>query len=228
MTIIRLPSTHPLPLPLRRLASSSSSSSSSSSFRAFTPEPAKQFVFKGKLKTTPENVLFFQEHDIEPDNSRLRLYQAGPELKKVSKEYGITFFHSPKHILSPFALVYFDPRGHPLAASVKAKLVKKVRDEPLWVQCTSVASPTSAIVHTLAKRRITAAVHGALVERGYDLAPGKGASKTVWGTLYMKISDPLKASAQSPARLGLVVAEAIDNNWPCRVGGGKPRHGKRP
>ncbi|RDA90640.1 hypothetical protein CP533_6832 [Ophiocordyceps camponoti-saundersi (nom. inval.)] len=223
MTILQLPSKHPLPLRLRRMAGSSAPWSS-----AFIPDAAKQFVTNGRLKTTRENLIFLVEQNIEPDNGQLKVYHSGPELKKLAKEYGVTFFHSPKHILSPFKLVYFDPRGHPLADSIREELAKKARDEPLWIQCTSIMSKTSAVVHTKAKRRLAAAIHKALAYRGYSLAPGKAANKSLWGTLYTKINDPIKACAKPLDRLAAAIAEAIDKNWPRRVDDKKARRDSRP
>ncbi|PHH67780.1 hypothetical protein CDD80_522 [Ophiocordyceps camponoti-rufipedis] len=208
-----------LPLTLKRLASAPvRNKARPSSKPVYTPEAAKAFFTRGTLQTTPENVRFLIEHDIEPDNSRLTSYQGGEQLRRLTQQYGIFVYHSLRHVLYPYDLRYFDPRGHPLAAMMRTRLARKVREEPLWVQCTGAASVTKTIVLNLTKRRLVGAVHRALVARGYDLAPGKGPDKVIRGTLYMRIFDAVKTSAFAPEPFGEAVAESVDLRWPRQDG----------
>ncbi|KAF4583030.1 hypothetical protein GQ602_006174 [Ophiocordyceps camponoti-floridani] len=210
-----------LPLTLKRLATGPARKKArphASSKPVYTPESAKSFFHRGTLQTTPENVRFLIEHDIEPDNSRFALHRGGEELRRLTQQYGIFVYHSLRHVLYPYDLRYFDPRGHPLAAVMRTKLARKVHEEPLWVQCTAAASATKTIVVNLTKRRLIAAVHRALVDRGYDLAPGKGPDKVIRGTLYMRILDAVKTSAFAPEPFGEALAESVDLNWPLQDG----------
>ncbi|PFH57878.1 hypothetical protein XA68_14449 [Ophiocordyceps unilateralis] len=210
----RGPALRPLPLTLRRLAWGKTRAQA---LKPYTPEAAQSFVDRGRLLTTPEMMQFLIHHDIEPDNSRMKGYYGGPELKQLVKEYGINIYFSTRHVLFAHDLRYFDPRGHPLGAMMRTELARRVRDVPLWIQCTTSASSTKAMVATITRRRMVGAIHGALAKEGYNLAPGKGPDKAVWGTLYLRIWNPVKTSAHSPEPFGTLVAQAIDSNWPRRT-----------
>ncbi|PNY18160.1 Uncharacterized protein TCAP_07598 [Tolypocladium capitatum] len=180
------------------------------SIRRFVPEDVKRFVAAdGRLMTTRENKEFLLAHDLEPDNGRMTRFTAGPDLHRLAADFNATFAFSPRHVVHPHDLRYFEPRGHPLAAMKRAEYARKTRQQPLWIMVTSVGGP-SAVVRTLTRRRLASAIHGALEAMGYRSAPGSAPGKEIRGTIWVTIHDPVKAASQSAERFGTVVAAALD------------------
>ncbi|POR38772.1 Uncharacterized protein TPAR_01022, partial [Tolypocladium paradoxum] len=178
--------------------------------RRFIPEDVKRFVTAdGKLLTTRENKEFLLEHDLEPDNGSMTRFTAGPELHRLAADFNATFAFSPRHILHPHDLRYFEPRGHPLAAMKRTEYARKTQEQPLWIMVTSVGG-ASAVVRTLTRRRLASAIHEALEALGYRSAPGSGPVKEIHGTLWVTVHSPIKAASQSAERFGKVVAAALD------------------
>ncbi|KAM4064890.1 hypothetical protein HRG_004756 [Hirsutella rhossiliensis] len=177
----------------------------------YVAEDARKFVkTSGTLLTTRENVRFLLENDIEPDNARMRPFTSQPEMRKISAEYRAKIAFSSRHVLHPFDMKYFDPKGHPLAAMTRSRYARRKLDEPLWIMFTTRAAGASAVVRGLTQRRLAGALHGALEELGYTLAPGLGARKEIRGTLWISLLDPIATAAKPAQRFGKEVAAALD------------------
>ncbi|KHN98768.1 uncharacterized protein MAM_03230 [Metarhizium album ARSEF 1941] len=183
--------------------------------KRFVPDEVKKFVKPdGKLLTTPQNRDFLLQHGLEPDNGRMTLLHGGPELSRAASDFSAMLAYSPRHIIHPFDLRYFEPRGHPLAPMKRAKYAHKTRHEPMWIM-VSCAGNASAVVRTLTRRRLTRCIYEALHGLGYRAGSRNGEVSKVWGTLWVVVHDPVKAATQSPERFGRVVADALVKN--CRT-----------
>ncbi|KAL7822859.1 hypothetical protein V8C26DRAFT_436974 [Trichoderma gracile] len=174
--------------------------------RRFIPEEAKKFVKPdGRLLTNRENRDFLTAHNLEPDNGAARRLTTGPALQNASKAYNATIAFSPRHIIHPHDLRFFDPRGHPLAAARRAKYLRKTLEEPLWIMMTGAGA--SSVVRTLTQRRLKCAIYRCLEDLGFRNGVGDG--KEIRGTLWITIHDPVKASKLSPWPFGEAVARAL-------------------
>ncbi|KAJ4865036.1 hypothetical protein T069G_01566 [Trichoderma breve] len=174
--------------------------------RRYIPEEAKKFVKPdGKLQTTPETMNFLIEHNLEPDNGAARRLTTGPGLQNVSKAYHATIAFSPRHIIHPHDLRFFDPRGHPLAAARRAKYLRKSQQEPLWIMITGAGA--ASVVRTLTQRRLKSAIYRSLEDLGFR--NGVGAGKEIRGTLWITIHNPVAASKLAPEPFGEAVARAL-------------------
>ncbi|KAL7963215.1 hypothetical protein V8C34DRAFT_267524 [Trichoderma compactum] len=174
--------------------------------RRFIPEEAKKFVKPdGKLQTTRGTRDLFLEHNLEPDNGAARRLTTGPGLQNVSKAYHATIAFSPRHIIHPHDLRFFDPRGHPLAAARRAKYLRKSQQEPLWIMIT--AAGAASVVRTLTQRRLKSAIYRSLENLGFQ--NGVGVQKEIRGTLWITIHDPVVASKLAPEPFGEAVARAL-------------------
>ncbi|KAH6607410.1 hypothetical protein Trco_003723 [Trichoderma cornu-damae] len=174
--------------------------------RRFIPEEAKKFVKPdGRLYTTRETRDFFVRHGLEPDNGAARRLTTGPSIQNAAKAYHATIAFSPRHIIHPHDLRFFDPRGHPLAAARRAKYLRKSLQEPLWIMITSAGA--ASVVRILTQRRLKRAIYRGL--QGLGFPNGVGSSKEIRGTLWITIHDPVKASMLPPEPFGAVVAKAL-------------------
>ncbi|EQK98993.1 hypothetical protein OCS_05292 [Ophiocordyceps sinensis CO18] len=177
----------------------------------YVAENARKFVKPhGTLLTTRENVRFLVEHDIEPDNARMSPFMSQPEMRKISAEYRVRIAFSPRHVLHPFDMHYFDPKGHPLADMTRTRYARKKLEEPLWIMFTMRAAGVSAVVRVLTQRRLAGALHEALEGLGYSLAPGLGARKEIRGTLWISVLEPTATAAKPAKWFGKEVAAALD------------------
>lgn len=182
--------------------------------RRYIPEDAKRFVKPdGRLITTAENRAFLLEHDLEPDNGTMSHFTSGPELQRVASEFNVTLAYSPRHVIHPFDLRFFEPRGHPLASMKRAKYLQKTREEPLWIYMTGVGG-VSAVVRSLPQRRMKGALYRALEDLGYR-SGGNGDGKEIRGTLWVTVHNPIKAAALPAEQFGRVVAAALERQC-CR------------
>ncbi|UKZ60510.1 uncharacterized protein TrAtP1_001785 [Trichoderma atroviride] len=178
--------------------------------RRFIPEEAKKFIRpSGTLCTTPETAAFFVKHNIEPDNGAARRFTAGPAIQNAAKAYNAVVAFSPRHIVHPHDLRFFDPRGHPLAAARREKYLRKAREEPLWIMVTS-AGATSAVVRVLTQRRLKSAIYRCLEHLGFP--NGVGEHKEIRGTVWITLYDPVKASKLPPEPFAEAVARALRSN----------------
>jgi hypothetical protein len=174
--------------------------------RRFIPEEAKKFVKPdGKLYTTRETRDFFVKHNLEPDNGAARRFTTGPAIQNMSKAYHATTAFSPRHIIHPHDLRFFDPRGHPLAAARRAKYLRKSLEEPLWIMITGAGA--ASVVRTLTQRRLKSAIYRSLEDLGFR--NGIGGQKEIRGTLWITLHDPVKASKLPPEPFGEVIAKAL-------------------
>ncbi|GAO18323.1 uncharacterized protein UV8b_04386 [Ustilaginoidea virens] len=190
------------------------------SVKRFVPEEASRFVTPdGRLLTTLENRDFFLEHGIEPDNGRMTRFAPTSELSRLCADLGTALAYSPRHVIHPHDLRYFEPRGHPLAVQKRSQYAAKARRQPLWIMTTS-AGAGAAVVRTLTQRRLTRSVYEALDALGYRSAGGDGGgganmadeankANKIRGTLWIAIHQPLKAASQPAERFGRVVAQAL-------------------
>ncbi|KAM0458122.1 hypothetical protein ACHAO4_002848 [Trichoderma viride] len=175
--------------------------------RRFIPEEAKKFIRpSGTLSTTPETAHFFHKHNIEPDNGAARRFTAGPAIQNAAKAYNAVVAFSPRHIVHPHDLRFFDPRGHPLAAARRGKYLRKAHDEPLWIMVTS-AGAASAVVRVLTQRRLKSAIYRCLEHLGFP--NGVGEHKEIRGTVWITLYDPVKASKLPPEPFAEAVARAL-------------------
>ncbi|KAK1252656.1 hypothetical protein MKX08_003843 [Trichoderma sp. CBMAI-0020] len=178
--------------------------------RRFIPEEAKKFIRpSGSLCTTPETAAFFVKHNIEPDNGAARRFTAGPAIQNAAKAYNAVVAFSPRHIIHPHDLRFFDPRGHPLAAARRQKYLRKTREEPLWIMVTS-AGAASAVVRVLTQRRLKSAIYRCLEHLGFP--NGVGEHKEIRGTVWVTLYDPVKASKLPPEPFAEAVARALRSN----------------
>ncbi|KAL6883858.1 hypothetical protein HDV57DRAFT_431544 [Trichoderma longibrachiatum] len=174
--------------------------------RRFIPEEAKKFVKPdGKLLTNHQNRDFLTKYNLEPDNGAARRLTTGPAIQNASKAYNATIAFSPRHIIHPHDLRFFDPRGHPLAAARRAKYLRKTLEEPLWIMLTGAGA--SSVVRTLTQRRLKCAIYRSLEDLGFPNGVGDG--KEIRGTLWITIHDSVKASKLSPWPFGEAVARAL-------------------
>ncbi|KAL6896318.1 hypothetical protein GGI43DRAFT_113200 [Trichoderma evansii] len=175
--------------------------------RRFIPEEAKKFVRPdGTLCTTPETADFFLKHNIEPDNGAARRFTAGPAIQNAAKAYNAVTAFSPRHIIHPHDLRFFDPRGHPLAAARREKYLRKSRDEPLWIMVTS-AGAASTVVRVQTQRRLKSAIYRYLEDLGFP--NGIGEHKEIRGTVWVTLYDPVKASKLRPEPFAEAIARAL-------------------
>ncbi|OAA42744.1 hypothetical protein NOR_04875 [Metarhizium rileyi] len=175
--------------------------------RRFIPDEVKQFVkTNGKLLTTPENRDFILENKLEPDNGRMICFSGGLELSRAASACNATIGYSPRHVIHPFDLRYFDPRGHPLAPMKRAQYVQKTREKPMWIFVTCVGS-FSAVVRTSTGRRLTKCIYEELHRFGYP--SHDGVASKIRGTLWITIHDAVKAATYTPERFALLVARAL-------------------
>ncbi|KAG5926509.1 hypothetical protein E4U42_003247 [Claviceps africana] len=181
--------------------------------KRFIPEDMKAFVQDdGRLMTNQEMRDFLVEHDIEPDNGRMERFAGGTELSRVASEFGAMSAYSPRHILHPHHLIFFDPRGHPLAPKIRADYARKIQEQPFWVYVTAMGG-CSAVVRTKVQRKLTRSVYEALDKLGYRTTTLSNAGPDkVWGTLWVTLHNPLKAAGQSPEWFGRVMATALVAN----------------
>ncbi|PTB70563.1 hypothetical protein BBK36DRAFT_1165087 [Trichoderma citrinoviride] len=169
-------------------------------------QEAKKFVKPdGRLLTNRENRDFFATYNLEPDNGAARRLTTGPALQNASKAYNATIAFSPRHLIHPHDLRFFDPRGHPLAAARRDKYRRKTLEEPLWIMLTGAGA--SSVVRTLTQRRLKCAIYRSLEDLGFRNGVGNG--KEIRGTLWITIHDPVKASKLSPWPFGEAVAKAL-------------------
>ncbi|GFP53202.1 hypothetical protein TASIC1_0002038600 [Trichoderma asperellum] len=175
--------------------------------RRFIPEEAKKFVRPdGTLCTTPETASIFLQHNIEPDNGAARRFTAGPAIQNACKAYHAVTAFSPRHIIHPHDLRFFDPRGHPLAAARREKYLRKSREEPLWIMVTS-AGAASTVVRVQTQRRLKSAIYRCLEDLG--LPNGIGEHKEIRGTVWVTLYDPVKASKLPPEPFAEAIARAL-------------------
>lgn len=177
--------------------------------KRFIPEDVKRFVRPdGKLLTNRENRDFLLEHDLEPDNGRMMRFSAGPELARLERDFSATFAYSHKHVIHPYDLRFFEPRGHPISPMKRTEYARKKQDQAMWIFVTSVGG-ASAVVRTLTQRRLTRSLYQALDELGYRPTPGSDEGEKIRGTLWITLHNPTKAAGQPPERFGRVIADAL-------------------
>ncbi|KAL7917981.1 hypothetical protein ACQKWADRAFT_305431 [Trichoderma austrokoningii] len=178
--------------------------------RRFIPEEAKKFIHpSGTLSTTPETAAFFAKHHLEPDNGAARRFTTGPAIQNATKAYHAVVAYSPRHIIHPHDLRFFDPRGHPLAAARRAKYLRKARDEPLWIMVTS-ASSTATVVRVSTQRRLKGAIYRCLAGIGFP--NGIGETREIRGTVWITLYDPVKAAKLPPEPFAEAIARALRSN----------------
>ncbi|KAM0472399.1 hypothetical protein ACHAPX_008828 [Trichoderma viride] len=178
--------------------------------RRFIPEEAKKFIRpSGTLHTTPETAHFFVKHNIEPDNGAARRFTTGPAIQNATKAFNAVVAYSPRHIVHPHDLRFFDPRGHPLAAARREKYLRKSREEPLWIMVTS-AGAASTVVRVMTQRRLKSAIYRCLEDLGFP--NGVGEHKEIRGTVWITLYDPVKASKLPPEPFAEAIARALRSN----------------
>ncbi|KAK5998785.1 hypothetical protein PT974_01168 [Cladobotryum mycophilum] len=178
--------------------------------KRFVPEEARKFVkLDGKLMTTKENEEFMLKYDLEPDNGTM-VKLAGKDLGKTASMFNTTIAFSRKHIIIPYDLKFFDPRGHPLASAIRKRYAEKVDAEPLWIM-TSVAGGASAVVRSTAARQLKEALIKSLGQLGYNQAPGKGEARQIKGTLWLTIHNPVAITAMNEVPFANTLANYLHN-----------------
>jgi hypothetical protein len=184
--------------------------------KRFIPYEAHNFYKNdGQFMTTPANVDFFKRYtNIDPDNGKCVPLQGGPELREVLKKYAIKAAFSPRHIIHPHDLQYFDPGGHPLVPSIRAKYARKTMEEPMWAVTVGIMTGSS-VASVLPRRMIKGSVFRALEKMGYKNGVAEG--KEIRGTLWLMLSDPLKAAQFEAEKFGEVVAAVLDERYSRRT-----------
>lgn len=191
-------------------STASFTSSSALQARRLIPTNCSPFYFRdGKLNTTKDNALFLAEHDISHDNGESTQLNAAKGIKSLSVKFGIEVRFSPRHIISPYHLDFLDPRGHPMAPSMRERYAIKAQTQPLWVIMTA-SSATKAVVRLTAQRRLRASLYKALEAKGYDRY-GKGKNGDVTGTLDVFVRDPMRAvSVQEDGTFGRCIVRELE------------------
>lgn len=199
-----------------RKAGATSAPQARATIKRFVPlEAHKFFKNDGQLTTSAENVSFFKRYtNVDPDHGKCVPLQGGPELRDVLKKYAVKAAFSPRHIIHPHHLFYFNPAGHPFMSAVRAKYARKTMEEPLWA--ITVGTMTgSTVASVLPRRRIKGSVFRALGEMGYKNGVAEG--KEIRGTLWLMLNDPLKTAQLEAEEFGKVVAAVLDERYSRRT-----------
>lgn len=195
--------------------------------RTLNPDVTKFLdVRTGQLSTTPAFARFFRDHPtVEFDHGKMTRLDArdarDPSIRAltaVAKQYGVRLAWSPLHVIHPHHLGFFTPRGHPVASKIRSDYARRDREEALWTFGTLLCAPARAVVRFRAKRALVGAVHRGLRDLGYKSGRREADGKEVHGTLWLAVTDPLRAAEGSPKEFGRVVAEALDKLYAARPG----------
>lgn len=176
------------------------------SIRRFMPTDLKFVTSDGKLQTTRENIDFLAHNNLEHDNGVMMRVYGSREFQKATTNAGIVVGYSPKYVIHPYDLKYFDPRGHALAGKIRSKYLQKLADEPLWVMTTA-SGGLSAVARILPQRIVKGALFRALKEMGFASGTGPDGTR-LSGTLWLVFHEPLKAARQDEKALGRAIAKA--------------------
>ncbi|OAA32117.1 hypothetical protein AAL_01449 [Moelleriella libera RCEF 2490] len=188
--------------------------------KRFVPDDAAGFVKpNGVFFTTREHVAFLSRHSIEMDNGCMAPFGGGHELSRLCSRATATLAYSPRHVINPYDLRFFGPRGHPLAPMKREQYAVKAQREPLWVFVTS-AGGASAVVRRTAQGRLMRSIHRALRDLGYHASSSATAraaqtglvaveSTGIRGTLWITIYNSVRAADQCFDEFGRSIAEAL-------------------
>ncbi|PHH64039.1 hypothetical protein CDD81_5032 [Ophiocordyceps australis] len=177
--------------------------------KRYVPAPAQK-SFRGKVfMTNAQGRDFLLRNNLEPDNGKMPVFAPNNSVKKLTNTASISLGFSPSYFIHPFDLIYFDAKGHPLAAMTRSRYMRKIRDESLWLMMTSV-TVQSPVVRNVARSRLIIALHEHLKARGYTLAPGRGPDREIRGTLWIINHNPAVSLNISADDFGSEIAQALD------------------
>ncbi|EGX90124.1 hypothetical protein CCM_06543 [Cordyceps militaris CM01] len=175
----------------------------------------------GHLTTTPASAGFFRAHPTVEHDHGTMVRLDDDAIRQLDRAYGVRLAWSPRHVVHPHRLRFFDPRGHPLAPKLRSDLARKTRETALWAFATATGG-VSAVVWQLTKRELLRAVFRGLAARGYDEHGRKADGTELHGTLWLTLWQPQHARRLPPDRFGEVVAETLDRHYATRAGDGAP------
>ncbi|KAJ6785268.1 hypothetical protein PWT90_07702 [Aphanocladium album] len=187
--------------------------------RILSADVAKFFDSRsGVLATTPANAEFFRTHpNVDHDHGKMERIEATDAVRALSKEYNVRLAWSSRHMIHPYRLRYFDPRGHPLAAKMRSDLARRDKEDTLWAFALSWGTAVdSAVVWQLTKRELLRAVFASLTTLGYDEHGRHKDGRRLKGTLWLMVTNAKHTRALPADRFGQVVADTLDKHYATR------------
>lgn len=209
-TPVPTPTSTPTPVPRNACSGAAWYSTNNRAARASTPaeRPARKvaknhrimvtrtknsFMRDGSFLMAPHVAEFFTRYDLEHDTANTQRMQSdSADMRTVRSRFGLVPSWTPKHLVDPYKLDVFAPRGHALQAQAMARLRERAEARPLWILTTFAPGTQQTIRFTLGKR-LRAAIYIALEEKGYDMYGYKPDGTMIRGTLWLHAPEPIKA-----------------------------------
>lgn len=160
--------------------------------------------------TTPEVAAFFEKHGLEYDTSICEgLGVQNSKVVQVYKKFSVLVGFSPRPIIHPYHIQYFNRDGHALTKKVCADYEQMLREDSLWIW-PIVAGSKFAVPRTTVQRRLKSSVYTELEKMGYARkGRGQNGLESIVGTLLLWTTQPLVAANLQIEEFGRTVAQAL-------------------
>ncbi|KAI9904048.1 hypothetical protein N3K66_000577 [Trichothecium roseum] len=161
--------------------------------RIMVTRTKNSFMRDGSFLMSPHVAEFFTRYDLEHDTANTQRMQSdSADMRTIRSRFGLVPSWTAKHLVDPYKLDIFAPRGHALQAQMMARLRERAETRPLWILTTFAPATQQTIRFTLGKR-LRAALYLALEEKGYDMYGYKPDGTMIRGTLWLHAPEPIKA-----------------------------------